>query len=133
MKKIVVGNELAVADLEIRCSLTRGMKNRSRWIRGEEPHSSPKQGSYQRFHWHILTSDLDYEHMSVEDKLRQLGITLPAPPAPGGNYVSAKTVGNLLFLAGVISTGLNGVITGTVGSDRTIDEGYDAARACALT
>ena len=71
--------------------------------------------------------------MSVEDKLRQLGITLPAPPAPGGNYVSAKAVGNLLFLAGVISTGSNGVITGTVGSDRTIDEGYDAARACVLT
>jgi enamine deaminase RidA (YjgF/YER057c/UK114 family) len=68
-----------------------------------------------------------------EAKLRELGITLPAPPAAGGNYLSAKTIGNLVFLAGVISTGPDGVIVGTAGLDRTIDEGYSAARACALT
>src|ERR1700722_4040342 len=70
---------------------------------------------------------------SIEARLRELGIALPSPPAPGGNYLSAKTVGNLVFLAGVISAGPDGVITGTVGLDRTFEEGYAAARACALT
>lgn len=69
----------------------------------------------------------------VEARLRELGIELPALPAPGGNYLSAKTVGKLVFLAGAISTGSDGVITGTAGQDRSIDEGYAAARACALT
>src|SRR6202049_1303223 len=69
----------------------------------------------------------------TEERLRKLGITLPTLPAPGGNYLSAKTIGNLVFLAGVISTGPEGVITGTAGLDRTVDEGYAAARACALT
>ena len=71
--------------------------------------------------------------MSAENQLLELGIALPDPPAPGGNYVSAKAAGNLLYLAGVISTGAGGVITGTAGADRTITEGYAAARACTLT
>jgi enamine deaminase RidA (YjgF/YER057c/UK114 family) len=69
----------------------------------------------------------------VEKRLRELGITLPAPPAAGGNYVSARTLGRIVYLAGVISTGPEGVITGTVGSNRSVEEGYAAARACALT
>jgi enamine deaminase RidA (YjgF/YER057c/UK114 family) len=71
--------------------------------------------------------------MSAEKRLLELGIVLPSPPAPGGNYLSAKPVGNLLYLAGVISTGSSGVITGTAGADRSAAEGYAAARACALT
>ena len=58
---------------------------------------------------------------------------MPEGPAPGGNYLSAKTVGNLVYLAGAISAGAEGVITGTAGADRSIAEGYAAARACALT
>ena len=68
-----------------------------------------------------------------EQKLAALGLSLPQAPAPGGNYVSAKRVGSILYLAGVISTGPDGVITGTAGQDRTIEDGYAAARACALT
>lgn len=62
-----------------------------------------------------------------------MGITLPPPPSPGGNYVAAKLFGELVYLAGAISTGPNGVITGTAGKDRSVEEGYSAARACALT
>jgi enamine deaminase RidA (YjgF/YER057c/UK114 family) len=68
----------------------------------------------------------------VEARLQQLGITLPEPPAPGANYISAKTVAGIVYLAGAISTGSTGVITGTIGVDRTLEEGYGAARACAL-
>jgi enamine deaminase RidA (YjgF/YER057c/UK114 family) len=70
---------------------------------------------------------------TVDTRLHQLGIVLPDPPAPGANYISAKTVAGVVYLAGVISTNATGIITGTVGLDRTIDEGYAAARACALT
>lgn len=68
----------------------------------------------------------------TDARLRALHIVLPAPPTPGGNYVPAKTIGHLVFLAGAISVGPDGVITGTAGLDRTVDEGYAAARACAL-
>ncbi|MDE3104946.1 MAG: RidA family protein [Acidobacteriota bacterium] len=61
------------------------------------------------------------------------GLPLPAPAKAGGNYLSAKRVGQLLFLSGVISTDDQGVLTGTVGADRTPEEGYAAARRCALT
>ena len=65
-------------------------------------------------------------------ELEKLNLKLPAAPAPGGNYCSAKTVGHLVFLAGVISQGENGVTSGTVGIDRDVDEAYDAAKSCAL-
>lgn len=71
--------------------------------------------------------------MGAEARLQELGIVLPQPPAAGGNYVSAKTLGNIVFLAGVISTDSTGIITGTVGMDRTVEQGYVAARRCALT
>ncbi len=71
--------------------------------------------------------------MIAEEKLQSLGLVLPQLPAPGGNYLSAKRVGEMVYLAGVISTGPDGVITGTVGADRTIEDGYAGARACALT
>ena len=70
---------------------------------------------------------------SPEENLAALGLALPPTPAPGGNYVSAKRVGSIVYLAGVISTGPNGVITGVAGADCTIDDGYAAAQACALT
>ena len=70
--------------------------------------------------------------MSADQKLSELGCILPEPPAPGGNYLSAKIVGNLVFLAGVISIDEQGVMTGVVGQDRTVEEGDSAARRCAL-
>ncbi len=69
---------------------------------------------------------------AIENRLQELGIVLPALPAVGGNYLSAKKVGQMIYLAGVTSSNSAGVITGTVGLDRTVDEGYAAARACAL-
>ena len=70
--------------------------------------------------------------MGVEARLQELGIALPRPLAAGGNYVSAKTHGSIVFLAGVISSDSSGIVTGTVGIDRTVEQGYAAARLCAL-
>jgi enamine deaminase RidA (YjgF/YER057c/UK114 family) len=69
---------------------------------------------------------------TAEERIAALGLALPKAPAPGGNYVPAKRVGEVMYLAGAISTGPDGVITGTVGKDKSIEEGYAAARACAL-
>ncbi|HTD56440.1 MAG TPA: RidA family protein [Silvibacterium sp.] len=70
--------------------------------------------------------------MSADQKLSKLGYALPELPAPGGNYMSAKVIGSLVFVSGVISIDECGVMTGILGHDRTIDEGYAAARRCAL-
>jgi enamine deaminase RidA (YjgF/YER057c/UK114 family) len=73
------------------------------------------------------------QFLTPEQKLISLGLTLPQLPAPGGNYVSAKQIGDLVYLAGAVSTGPAGVIPGTAGAGSTIEDGYAAARACALT
>jgi len=71
--------------------------------------------------------------VGTEARLRKLSIALPAPPEAGGNYVPAKTLGRMVYLAGVISTGPEGVIAGTVGLNRSVEDGYLAAKSCALT
>ncbi len=68
----------------------------------------------------------------IENRLAELGLTLPAAPSPGGNYVPHRIHGETLVLAGVISA-RDGVVTaGQVGHERTVEEGYAAARVCAL-
>lgn len=71
--------------------------------------------------------------MGADSRIESLGIVLPPPPKAGGNYVSAKQVGPLCYLSGVISMQNGVVATGVVGGDRTVDEGCEAARACGLT
>ena len=69
----------------------------------------------------------------VESALEALGLQLPLMAAPGGNYAPYVRWGDLLFVAGVISTRDGEVITGTVGVDKTVEEACDAARCCALS
>jgi hypothetical protein len=69
---------------------------------------------------------------AIEARLKSLGFQLPEPPAPGGNYVPFVVQDSFVFFAGVISTWNGAVITGTVGADKSIQDGYEAARACAL-
>jgi len=71
--------------------------------------------------------------MLIETRLAELGYRLPSLPKPGGNYLPARLVGRLLFLSGVVSSEAGSVVTGTVGKNRSIEEGYAAARLCALT
>jgi enamine deaminase RidA (YjgF/YER057c/UK114 family) len=73
------------------------------------------------------------QNLTPEQRLAALNLALPPVPAPGGNYVPAKRVGNIVYLSGAISTGPDGVITGMAGAGSSIEEGYRAARACALS
>ena len=71
--------------------------------------------------------------MSAEKRIQELGIELPPPPKPGGNYVPAVRTGNLLYLSGCGPTKLDGsAITGKLGATMTIEEGYAAARLTGL-
>lgn len=64
-----------------------------------------------------------------EAKLSALGIELSTPSAPVANYVNAVRTGNLIFLAGKGPLKPDGEnITGKLGADLTIEEGYEAAR-----
>ncbi|MFH6602793.1 RidA family protein [Maribacter algicola] len=64
-----------------------------------------------------------------EAKLKELGIELSTPSAPVANYVNAVRVGNMIFLSGKGPLKADGEnITGKVGADLTIEEGYEAAR-----
>ncbi|RKN82480.1 RidA family protein [Ulvibacterium marinum] len=64
-----------------------------------------------------------------EAKLSELGIELSTPSAPVANYVNAVRTGNLIFLAGKGPLKPDGEnITGKLGGNLTIEEGYEAAR-----
>ena len=68
-----------------------------------------------------------------EAKLKEKGIVLPAPSKPVATYVNAVRVGNLLFLSGKGPTRPDGSnITGKVGKDLTVEQGYEAARLTAI-
>ena len=69
----------------------------------------------------------------VESRLAELGYTLPTPPEPIGNYLSAARSGNIMWMAGVGSRRTDGFrISGKLGSDLTVEQGYEAAQWCAL-
>ena len=68
-----------------------------------------------------------------ESRIEALGIELKTPSAPVANYVNAVRTGNLVFLSGKGPLQANGEnITGKVGADLTIEEGYEAARITAI-
>ena len=72
--------------------------------------------------------------MTFESKIKELGIVLPEATAPVGSYVATKIVGNLLYISGQISINENGeLIKGKVGKDLSTEEGYNAAKRCALS
>lgn len=71
--------------------------------------------------------------MGAEDRVIELGITLPEASVPVANYLMAVKSGRLLFLAGHGPYDLDGTIrVGKVGADLTLEEARDAARLVAL-
>lgn len=68
-----------------------------------------------------------------EAKLEEMGIVLPDPPQPVANYVNGVQAGNLIFLAGKGPRYADGTeITGKLGQDVSIEEGYEGARLTAI-
>lgn len=71
--------------------------------------------------------------MSAEQALLDRGIELPPPPAAAGNYILGVQVGSLLFMSGCCSERADGSeVTGKVGVDLSVEQGYQAARLAGL-
>ena len=71
--------------------------------------------------------------MSIDQKLSELGITLPQPAAPIAAYVPAVEQGGLLHISGQISFAEDGnLILGRLGEDINLDRGMEAARRCGI-
>lgn len=71
--------------------------------------------------------------MSVEARLKQLGLVLPDVPSPVANYVPFRLAGNLLFLSGQGPRDEKGsMLTGKVGAEVTVEEAYRRARLIGL-
>ena len=71
--------------------------------------------------------------MNPEEKLSELGFTLPSPPPSGGSYVPTVRTGNLLYCAGTVCM-IDGKMThtGQVGDAHTVESAVKAAEICAL-
>lgn len=70
--------------------------------------------------------------MSIEAKLMQMGLALPDPGPPAGNYVGAVQVGELLFVSGHGPLQQGRYLTGKVGRDLNTTEAYDVAKIVML-
>jgi enamine deaminase RidA (YjgF/YER057c/UK114 family) len=71
--------------------------------------------------------------MSIDQRIAELGITLPEPAAPVAAYVPAVEKGGLLHLSGQISFAEDGsLIKGRLGEDVDLDGGIAAARRCGI-
>src|SRR5262249_19745283 len=70
---------------------------------------------------------------SAEQRFKELGIKLPAPPEPFGTYVEAVQTGNLLFLTGMLPTqGREAKFIGRLGAELNVEAAREAARLAAL-
>lgn len=71
--------------------------------------------------------------MSYDQRLKELGVELPAAPKPVANYVPAVRTGRLLFLSGVLPMREGRLsCTGKLGKDLTVEQGADAAQLALL-
>ncbi len=71
--------------------------------------------------------------MSIDQRLAELGITLPQPAAPVASYVPAVESRGMLYISGQISFAEDGsLITGRLGDDVDLDGGIAAARRCGV-
>ena len=71
--------------------------------------------------------------MTIQKKLDELGLTLPEPSKPGGNYVAVNIRGNLAYIAIQLpKDGDKWRFKGKMGAELTTEEGYQAMQLCAL-
>ncbi|MGR3467357.1 MAG: RidA family protein, partial [Shimia sp.] len=69
---------------------------------------------------------------NIEDKLAQMGVTLGTPSAPAANYVPFVRSGDMVYVSGQISRTAEGLITGKLGADVSVEDGAAAAQTCAV-
>lgn len=68
----------------------------------------------------------------IEDKIKELGLTLPAPVAPLASYVPVQRIGNTLYISGQLPMDSEGLRKGIMGKDVSLEDAQAAAQICAL-
>ena len=69
----------------------------------------------------------------IDNRLAELGISLPSPPAPVASYVPYVVTGNLVMISGQVTLAEGGLkYLGVVGKDLSLEDGKAAARLCAI-
>ncbi len=68
----------------------------------------------------------------IDRRLAELGLEIPQPVAPVANYVPYVKSGAFLYISGQVSNGPDGLIKGKLGADLSLDQGSQAAKACAV-
>ena len=71
--------------------------------------------------------------MDINATLIDKGIVLPDAPPPAANYIPYVKIDKLVFVSGQVSQNENGYIKGVLGKDLNVEEGYNAARQCAIS
>ena len=71
--------------------------------------------------------------MDINATLVDKGITLPDAPPAAANYIPYVKIDKLVFISGQVSQNDKGFIKGVLGKDLSVEEGYDAARHCAIS
>ena len=71
--------------------------------------------------------------MDINATLIDKGIVLPDAPPPAANYIPYVKIDKLVFVSGQVSQNENGFIKGVLGKDLNVEEGYNAARQCAIS
>ncbi len=70
---------------------------------------------------------------AIDTRLSELGIMLPAAPAPAANYVPFVVTGTHVYISGQISQTADGLIKGRLGADMDVAQGALAAKTCAIS
>lgn len=68
----------------------------------------------------------------IEQKIKELGLTLPAPVAPLASYIPVQRTGNTLYISGQLPMDSEGLRKGTMGKDFSLEDAQKAAQLCAL-
>jgi len=112
-------------------------------VTGNEPMPQPQQEAvgyiparYNGRWINRIWGNFSFEesNVEIENKLSDMGYVLPPPLTPAGNYVPAVRTGNLIFLSGQ-GPGIPGggfLFHGKLGSDLSIEQGYECARQTML-
>lgn len=81
----------------------------------------------------ILTSKAAAQSSGkVDTKLAELGVEVKVAEAPVAAYVGWRKVGNMVYIAGQVPAGPDGLVLGTLGDNMTTEQGYTAARYCGI-
>jgi enamine deaminase RidA (YjgF/YER057c/UK114 family) len=68
----------------------------------------------------------------IEQKIKDMGLNLPAPVAPLASYIPVQRVGNTLYISGQLPMDGEGLRKGTMGKDFSLEDAQSAAQLCAL-